>query len=191
MAQPWKAILRDAADTAPPQPGVYFMLGADHDLLYVGKATNLRTRLRQHAGVEPWRAGRAAGQVKMRYPSVRAVRWETTRTEHDAATREADLIVALRPPDNAFTESGTWLYLVVTDIDKGRCRFELQREPSTTGRCYGCFPHLGKGVMFASAIACSDGYAALLRLVWAASGDGAQMPSAITRAAPNAFTATV
>jgi len=122
---------------------------------------------------------------------VRAVNWETTRTEQDAATREADLIVALRPPDNAFTDSGTWLYLVVTDAANGKCRFELQREPGTAGSSYGCFPHLGKGVMFPPAIACSDGYAALLRLVWAASGDGTHMPSAITRAAPVLFTASV
>jgi predicted GIY-YIG superfamily endonuclease len=190
MAQPWKAILLDAASRAPSRPGVYFMLGAVHDLLYIGKAANLRARLRQHADVEPYRAGRAAGQVKMRYPAVRAVRWETTRTEEDAAAREADLIVGLRPPDNAWTDTGTWTYLVVVDAEE-RWRFDLLREPDPSARTYGCFAHLGKGVIFPTAIACSDGYAALIRLVWAASGDGRHMPSAITRSAPASFTTPV
>ncbi len=42
-------------------------------------------------------------------------------------------------------------------------------------RCYGCFPHLGTGVSSARAIACSEGYAALVRLLWAA---GERDPSA-------------
>ena len=50
------------------------------------------------------------------------------------------------------------------------------------------FPHLGRGVGSPPAIACSDGYTALLRLLWAASNDPASSyPSRVTRSAPDRF----
>ena len=56
---------------------------------------------------------------------------------------------------------------------------------SVKGECvYGCFPHLGAGVSSVPGIACSDGYAAFLRLTWAASGEGTHYPGRITRGTP-------
>ncbi|MEI8126089.1 MAG: GIY-YIG nuclease family protein, partial [Parachlamydiaceae bacterium] len=39
---------RDNLDTFPTQPGVYLMKGRDGGVLYVGKAKNLRQRVRQY-----------------------------------------------------------------------------------------------------------------------------------------------
>jgi hypothetical protein len=188
---PWKRTLLAAAAEAPAAPGVYFFLDDVGRLLYIGKAKDLPARLRQHAQVKRGSSGPAKGWVKGRYPAVRTVRWEVAASEADAAAREADLIVALRPRDNAWTETGTWSYLVVTDGTGDRLRFALTSQPPESGRAYGCFPHLGKGVMFAPAIECSDGYTALLRLLWAASGEGTHVPTRITRAAPLEFEAVV
>jgi hypothetical protein len=56
----------------------------------------------------------------------------------------------------------------------------------------GCFPHLGRGVSSAPAIACSDGYTALLRLLWVTTARTRDsMPARITRAAPDAFAVEV
>jgi predicted GIY-YIG superfamily endonuclease len=166
-------VLADAAAAAPPTPGVYLFLGDDRRLLYVGKAGNLRRRLQQHAKAEP----QPMEVRRLRtYGEVREVVWEETATEAAAASREADLIVALRPRGNAsIVDGGRWTYLVVTTSDDadGRTTFVLTPEPPAGRnrrpgrRVYGCFPHLGKGVAAAPAIACSDGFAALLRLLWA------------------------
>src|ERR1043166_4244593 len=51
---------------APKQPGVYGMLDADEQLIYVGKAKNLRTRLHSYfrkKGRAP-KAGRTIAQVR-------------------------------------------------------------------------------------------------------------------------------
>src|SRR5205823_6298643 len=47
-------------------------------------------------------------------------------------------------------------------------------------RRYGCFPFLGVGVHSRPARACSDGYTAFLRLLWAASeADGSSPPAGV------------
>src|SRR4051812_35573520 len=42
-------VLAVAGRSAPSAPGVYFMLSDSLEILYVGKAGNLRQRLKQHA----------------------------------------------------------------------------------------------------------------------------------------------
>jgi GIY-YIG catalytic domain len=181
-----------AAARAPEGAGVYFFLGADTDLLYIGKAGSLRRRLQQHAHARP---GAREQRLVALYRRVAEVRWERLPDERSAEAREADLIVALRPPFNAdVTIAGRWHYLVAEPREAERIRFGLARgaDVDTGGRAYGCFPHLGRGVGSLPGIACSDGYTALLRLLWAASDDpGGHVPSRITRAAPDTFTTPV
>ncbi len=187
--------MTDAASDAPPAPGVYLFLGEGDEVLYVGKATRLRSRLRQHAN-----AGLPTSHLHRRYDLVRRVVWEVAQNEEAAAWREADLIFSLLPPFNANPGLRSRdpvggvarpPFVVVTEDAHARVRFALEPEPTAVGRVYGCFPHLGKGVASRLGIACSDGYVALLRLVWAASGQGEHTPASITRSAPSSFETTV
>jgi hypothetical protein len=177
----------DAAANAPDTAGVYFFLGADTELLYVGKAGRLRRRLRQHARARP---GAGGPRLDLLYRRVSEVRWQELPDEPAAETREADLIAALRPAFNAgSTLAGRWQHLLVDPIDDS-LRFTLTTEPARRG--YGCFPHLGRGLASGPGTACSDGYPALLRLLWAASGEpGGRVPSRLTRTAPNTATLAV
>ena len=187
--------LAAAAREAPSVPGVYLFLGEGDEVLYVGKATRLRSRLGQHAN-----AGPPTSHLHRRYDLVRRVVWEVSRSDEAAAWREADLIFALRPPFNA--DPGLRSrdpvggvarppFVVVTDGPGTTLRFSLEPEPARGGRVYGCFPHLGKGVASRLGIACSDGYVAFLRLLWASSGEGTHMPASITKSAPPSFSTTV
>src|SRR5262245_39223849 len=149
-------VIADAALVAPTQPGVYFFLGVDRVVLYVGKATNLRARLGQHArGTD--------------VPVV-DVAWEVTADAHAAAAREADLIVALQPRCNrSIVMEGRWAYIsCAPDAAGAAMRFTvgITSEPAPA-RVYGCFPHLGVDVSSQAGIACSDGYVAFLRTLWA------------------------
>ena len=184
-----------AATGAPPAPGVYLFLGEGDVVLYVGKATLLRSRLRQHAN-----AGPPTSHLHRRYDLVRRVVWEVAENEEAAAWREADLIFSLRPPFNAnpglrsrdpIGGVARPPFVVVTEGADATLRFALEPESAAVGRVYGCFPHLGKGVASRLGIACSDGYVALLRLLWAASGQGTHMPASITRSAPTTFETSV
>lgn len=176
-APPAVSALATAAATAPTTPGVYFFLSRRSELLYVGMAKDLRRRLQQHA-----RAPRDA-----LYRRVAGVRWETLPDDDAAAAREADLIVALQPPYNAaIAGEGKWAYIHVAPRSRERLRFSLSDDPACIdgARVYGCFPHLGAGVGSVPGIACSDGYSAFLRLLWAASGEGTHYPGRITRGTP-------
>lgn len=166
-----------AARGAPAEAGVYFLLGRRREVLYIGMAKDLRRRLRQHAGSPRYGL----------YRRVADVRWETLPDEDAAAAREADLIVALQPPYNAsIAGEGRWAYIHVASRPGGRLRFALSADVDAEDRTrvYGCFPHLGAGVGSVPGIACSDGYAAFLRLAWAASGEGTHYPGRITRGTP-------
>lgn len=189
------AVLAAAASQSPAEPGVYLFLDEAHDVLYVGKATNLRSRLRQHANVGP-----PTSPLHQRYELVRRVVWDVTENEKAASWREADLIFALQPPFNAnpglrsrdpLGGPARFPFLVVTEGRDATLRFALDPDPSTADAVYGCFPHLGKGMASQLGIACSDGYVALLRLLWAASGEGTNCPTAITKSAPTTFDVSV
>ncbi len=189
-------MLATVAAEAPKQPGTYFFLDEDDEILYVGKAGDLRARLKQHAA-----AGPATSHLHQRYEEVRQVRWELALDEEAATWREADLIYALRPPFNAESNRRSRLvaaeapvpFLVVHDGRRpGTLRFELSPVvPAPPARAYGCFPHLGKGVSSRLGIACRDGYVAFLRLLWAAEGTGTQVPAALTRSAPTSVDVAV
>jgi predicted GIY-YIG superfamily endonuclease len=189
------SVLRAAAADAPRQAGVYLFLDGRNDVLYVGKAGNLRQRLRQHAAMGP-----SESRLHQQYDLVRRVVWETAADEEAAVWREADLIFALRPPFNAnpglraadpVGKDARVPYIVVGEVATGMLSFTLEPVVPPIGRPYGCFPHLGKGVASRLGIACSDGYTALLRLLWAAAGQDSHMPASITKSAPQSFTVTV
>lgn len=120
---------------------MYFLLGPNRDLLYVGKAANLRRRLADHV-----RSGR--------WDDVRDVRWELHPTERAAELREADVLVALRPPRNkAHIDE---FFAFVTATPKG---LALGRDGA-----YGCFPQLGTGAESLTGRTCIDGFNALARI---------------------------
>jgi predicted GIY-YIG superfamily endonuclease len=170
-------VLASAADAAPHLPGVYVFMADDGEVLYVGKATDIAKRLRQHS-----REVTTSARVARLYTHVAEVRWEEHRDEPAASAREADLIVALRPRFNASIRGdGRWAFVNVTYLSDNRLRFEQDRTLGGT-RSYGCFPHLGPGVASRPGIACTEGYVALLRLVWAASGAPGRYPAAIAGA---------
>ena len=75
---------------APATPGVYVLRDAAARVLYVGKAINLRRRLRAHFAARRWRGLKA--------PLARAVdaEWQEVGSELEALLREADADRELR-----------------------------------------------------------------------------------------------
>ncbi|UBU08570.1 GIY-YIG nuclease family protein [Nonomuraea gerenzanensis] len=80
------AVLRAAAAHAPREAGVYLFLGERgflgerDEVLYVGKAADLRRRPRRHAAVRA-----PASRLHQRYDLVRRVGWEIAADEVAAA----------------------------------------------------------------------------------------------------------
>jgi len=84
-------------DEVPRAPGVYEWLGPAEQTLYVGKAANLRNRLRQYRN-----ASRRKAHRKMRalVAAASALRVRTCDSELAALLLENQLIQQLRPPFN-------------------------------------------------------------------------------------------
>lgn len=89
------ALIRREASLAPDAPGVYRMLGADGEVLYVGKAKSLKRRVLQYA------QGRVHSQrIGRMVMLTREMVLLRTQTEGEALLLEARLIKALRPRYN-------------------------------------------------------------------------------------------
>jgi DNA polymerase III subunit epsilon len=84
----------DLVRDAPRGPGTYRFLGADGEVLYVGKATDLRSRLRTYFGQDPRR--RIADLVR----DTASVTWTPTSTLLEAEVAELRAIHAHRPRYN-------------------------------------------------------------------------------------------
>ena len=81
---------------APSRPGVYLFLDRHRQVLYVGRARDLRTRLRSY-----FRSERQRPAVEAALAAVERVEWRVLGSELEAALEELRLIRELRPPANA------------------------------------------------------------------------------------------
>ena len=89
------AAIRAVAKTLPVRPGVYRMLDARGDVLYVGKARSLRNRVANYTQV-----ARQTKRLQRMVSQTRAMQIVTTNTEAEALLLEAQLIKRYRPPYN-------------------------------------------------------------------------------------------
>jgi excinuclease ABC subunit C len=103
------AILRYAA-LAPSQPGVYRMTDAGGDVLYVGKAKNLKNRVRAYA-----RPTGLDTRIERMIAATRALEFVVTRTETEALLLEANLIKRQRPRFNVLLrDDKSFPYILIT-----------------------------------------------------------------------------
>ena len=87
---------RHLAFGAPPRPGVYLFRDRNDEVLYIGRARDLRARLRSY-----FRSERQRPQVEAALGAVEQIEWRVLGSELEAALEELRLIRELRPPANA------------------------------------------------------------------------------------------
>lgn len=79
---------------APDAPGVYLLRDARDEVLYVGKANNIRRRLRTHFAERRWRV------LKPEFARAARAEWMVVGSEIEALIREALWIRAFAPKAN-------------------------------------------------------------------------------------------
>jgi excinuclease UvrABC nuclease subunit len=167
----------------PRTPGVYIMLGAADSVLYVGKAKNLRARLRSYRCAHPDRVSR---KVIRLLHLVREIRIELCATEKDALLRDNALIREKKPSFNVVNTSPESYYFIglrELDVVPGEgalvhLRFRLTCSPKREGeRLYGAFK--GRRTL-------RQGYQALLRLLWVTQNEAERFeyPTRLSRRQP-------
>jgi len=82
----WRRTGEDICREAPATPGVYVIKDADERPIYVGKAVNLRRRLRAHFSRSRWRA------IRPEMARAASAEWREVGSELEALLRESALI---------------------------------------------------------------------------------------------------
>jgi len=127
--------VRERAADLPTDPGVYqFRTG--ETTLYVGKAVDLRDRVRSYA--DP-RSGRIRGMVGR----ADRIEFAVTDTETQALLLEANLIKRLRPRYNVRLKDDK-SYPLVAITDHPVPRIEVTRDPEEGAVAYGPFTDKGR-----------------------------------------------
>ncbi|MEE8302402.1 MAG: excinuclease ABC subunit UvrC, partial [Candidatus Tectomicrobia bacterium] len=88
--------LREQIDRFPRTPGVYLMQDAKGTIVYVGKAKNLRNRVRQYYS----QSGDPRYHIRLGLPTVMTIDFIVTNTEKEALILENTLIKKHRPRFN-------------------------------------------------------------------------------------------
>ena len=132
--------IREKIQTFPTGPGLYFMKGAREEVLYIGKAKNLRSRVASYfqAGSDIMET-RGPKIVEM-LNKVETVDYIETETEVDAMLKEARLIKDIQPAYNSdLLDDKTFPYLEITTGDDFAGVY-ITRKPRAKGkRLFGPF----------------------------------------------------
>jgi excinuclease ABC subunit C len=121
---------------APPSPGVYLMKDRDDGVIYVGKAGNLKNRIRAYVSGTDSR-----GMVPFLVSRVCDVDFIVTKTEKEALILENSLIKEHRPRYNVNLRDDKSFVSIRIDPADSFPRFQLIRRPKKDGAKYfGPYP---------------------------------------------------
>ena len=124
----------------PAKPGVYRMLNAAGDVLYVGKARNLKNRVQNYArGV-----GHGGNRTARMIAETAHMEFVVTHTEMEALLLEANLIKRLRPRFNVLMrDDKSFPYILLTTDHEAPGLFKHRGARNRKGAYYGPFASAG------------------------------------------------
>jgi len=123
--------LRDSIRSFPTSPGVYLMFDSDGVILYVGKARNLRQRVRSYFGNTDGRP-----QVRFLMARVTEIRFTVTDTEKEALLLENNLIKQHQPRYNLNLKDDKTFFSLRIDLRERFPRFTVVRKIVRDGARY-------------------------------------------------------
>jgi excinuclease ABC subunit C len=156
------AAIRNVLKTLPARPGVYRMQDARGDVLYVGKAKGLRSRVTNYTQV-----ARLPKRLQRMVSQTRSLTIVTTRTEAEALLLEAQLIKRFRPPYNVLLRDDKSFPFILLREDHPFARVQKHRGARRVkkGHYYGPFASAGSVTRTLNALqklfllrSCSDSF---------------------------------
>jgi excinuclease ABC subunit C len=155
------AAIRDVWKTLPARPGVYRMHDARGDVLYVGKARTLKSRVTSYTQV-----ARLPRRLQRMVAQTRSMTIVTTRTEAEALLLEAQLIKRFRPAYNVLLRDDKSFPFILLREDHAFPRIQKHRGARRIkGQYYGPFASAGSVTRTLNALqklfllrSCSDSF---------------------------------
>lgn len=131
--------IREVVKTLKPIPGVYRMLDARGDVLYVGKARSLKARVVNYTAVN-----QLTNRLQRMVSQCRSMEIVTTNSEAEALLLEAQLIKRYRPPFNVLLRDDKSFPFILLRADHEFPRIHKHRGARRAkGNYYGPFASAG------------------------------------------------
>ena len=131
--------IREVVATLKPIPGVYRMLDARGDVLYVGKARSLKARVVNYTQVN-----QLTNRLQRMVSQCRSMEIVTTNSEAEALLLEAQLIKRYRPPFNVLLRDDKSFPFILLRADHEFPRIHKHRGARRAkGNYYGPFASAG------------------------------------------------
>ncbi|GGD88149.1 UvrABC system protein C [Tsuneonella deserti] len=133
------AAIRETVRTLKPKPGVYRMLDARGEVLYVGKARSLKARVANYTQVKA-----LSNRLRRMVSQTRAMEIVVTNSEAEALLLEAQLIKRFRPPYNVLLRDDKSFPFILLRADHAFPRIQKHRGARRSkGNYYGPFASAG------------------------------------------------
>lgn len=111
----------------PTTPGIYKFLSSGKNILYIGKATSLRNRVRSYFTLDI--AEKRSPFIANMIPEIADIKFEETDSVLEALILEAREIKEHQPPYNTtLKDQRSWNYVVITDEKFPRVLVRRERE---------------------------------------------------------------
>ncbi len=130
-----QSILKDL----PERPGVYRMLNAEGDVIYVGKARNLKKRVSSY-----FRGGAVSAKTAHLVKHIHDIQITITNSDNEALILENNLIKSLRPRYNVLLRDDKSYPYIYLSAHKDYPRIDFHRGAKRQkGRYFGPYPSAG------------------------------------------------
>ncbi|HWE79985.1 MAG TPA: excinuclease ABC subunit UvrC, partial [Pseudolabrys sp.] len=134
-----RAAIARAVKHAPSAPGVYRMFDGKGDVLYVGKAKNIKKRVMNYARPTAYDA-----RIARMVAATVTMEFVTTKTETEALLLEANLIKRLRPRFNVLLrDDKSFPYILITSDHWAPQILKHRGARTRPGHYYGPFANAG------------------------------------------------
>lgn len=132
-------VIKDNLQRLPAKPGVYRMFAADEELLYVGKAKNLKNRVANYA-----KLGGHTQRIALMISMTATMEFVVTETETEALLLEANLIKRLKPRFNILLrDDKSFPYILIRRTHEAPQILKYRGSKKAEGDYFGPFASAG------------------------------------------------